>query len=98
MATEIISLIVRCQLNQLNQTLDLQVERVDTGEQIHLHEGVFLLRVFSDDTATHTRCLIRHLASGREAFVQGGPHLNDFIQKVLLVDHDPPTPSKPEPA
>ncbi len=97
MANEIISLIVSCQLNQLNQTLALQVVRVDTGEQIHLHEGVFLLRIFSDDTTTQTRCLIRHLASGREAFVQGSPNLSDFVQKALLDDHDlQPVKTEPE--
>ena len=57
-----------------------------TAEEIHLNDGTFLVRVLIDRGRLMERCLIRHIPSGREAYVQGGPGLSGFIKDSLLGD------------
>ncbi|GAC1656736.1 MAG: hypothetical protein NVS4B7_01020 [Ktedonobacteraceae bacterium] len=64
----------------------MQVVRTDTAEEVRLDSGSFLLRISVDEAALVERCLIRHIASGREVYVQSGPGLRTFIKSCLLAD------------
>ena len=84
MSSKTFSIIVRCWYDQQVDATQLQVVRVDTAKNVRLGDGSFLLRISLDETAPLGRCFIRHLASGREAYVQGGPNLQAFIKDCLL--------------
>jgi hypothetical protein len=73
----------------LTNTNQLKVVRVDTNEEVHLSDGSFLLRISRDEHTSVQRCLIRHIASGREAYVQGGSNLRAFIKACLLSNSEP---------
>src|SRR5438874_6832774 len=77
-----------------NETTQLRVVRVDTGQALNFSESSFLLRIWLEENGTALRCLIRHIASGREAYIQSGPNLQDFVKACLLPDSnpDPATP------
>jgi len=62
----------------------LQVLRIDRPEEVRLTNGSFLVRVTIDKQLSTERCTIRHVASGREAIVQGGPGLSAFVEACLL--------------
>jgi hypothetical protein len=70
--------------------MQVRVIRNDTAEEVQLKDGMFLLRIWSDNNGRVERCLIRHLASSREAFIQGGPKLRDFVKACLLNDDAQP--------
>ncbi len=70
--------------DELVSATHLKVVQVDTGEEVQLSDGSFLLRISHADNASAERCLIRHLASGQEAYVQGGAKLRTFIKTCLL--------------
>ena len=89
MSSKTFSIIVRCWYDQQADATQLQVVRVDTAKNVRLGDGSFLLRISLDETAPSGRCFIRHLASGREAFVQGGPSLHAFIKDCLLNSGEP---------
>lgn len=63
-----------------------------TAQDVQLREGSFLLRISTDEQAGIERCLIRHIASGRETYVQGSLSLREFV-KLCLLDDNPPTPT-----
>ena len=90
MDSEVLSYLVRCWHEVQTDTTHLQVIRVDTGEEVRLDDGTFLLRIFTDVQASSLRCLIRHLASGREAYIQSGWAMQSFVQACLLAQ--PPAP------
>jgi hypothetical protein len=73
-----------------HNTNRLRVVRVNTGEEVVLGKSSFLLRLFVDDTTAIERCLIRHLMSGREVYIQSGSSLQAFIKSCLLNDDTPP--------
>lgn len=79
-----ISFIVRCHYDATTGNTQLQVVRVDTGQEICLSDATFLLRIMPNKQATVKRCYIRHISSGREAYIQGGPKLVSFIRTCLL--------------
>ena len=79
-----LSYLVRCWHDAQGEATHLQVTRVDTGEEVYLNDGSFLLRIFTAANAASLRCLVRHLASGREAYIQSGPALQVFVQACLL--------------
>jgi hypothetical protein len=89
MSSKTFSMLVRCWYNPKADATQLQVVRADTAEEIRLTDGNFLLRISVDEATSVGRCFIRHLASGREAYVQGGPNLNTFIKDCLLKDGEP---------
>ena len=91
MSTEIAAFILQCWHEQNSNRL--RVVRVNTGEEVVLGKSSFLLRLFVDDTTAIERCLIRHLMSGREVYIQSGSSLQAFIRSCLLNDDAPP----PEP-
>jgi len=84
MSREIFSLIVSCEYNSQADALQMRIVRVDTGEAMRLRDGSFLLRCSMIGQTMAQRCLIRHIASGREAYVQVGSGLRDFIKDCLL--------------
>ena len=82
-------MLVRCWYDLQTEATQLQVVRADKAEEIRLEDGNFLLRISVDEATCIGRCFIRHLASGREAYVQGGPNLHTFIKDCLLKDGEP---------
>jgi putative intracellular protease/amidase len=62
----------------------LKVVDVDTTEEILLGNSSFLLHFWTEGM-TVRRCLIRHLPSGREAYLQSSSGLYDFIKTCLFL-------------
>jgi hypothetical protein len=83
---------VQCWYEAETGATRVKVERIDQQEEIQLNDGTFLVRVTFDRGQLVQRCFIRHLASGREAYVQGGPGLSTFIRDSLLAS---PRAAKP---
>lgn len=98
MRNESFSVIVWLQHDQLTNATQLKMVRVDTSEEVHLSDGSFLLRLWRDEDTAVERCLLRHIASGREAYVQGGRNLRDFVRACLLNSEGagPPVTNTPE--
>jgi len=84
MASEVFSFIVFCSHDLLTDSTRVRMVSVSTGKDVPLSDGSFLLRISFDEDASVLRCFIRHIASGREAYVQSGPNLRAFIQDCLL--------------
>jgi len=84
MSAETLSFTVRCWYDPKLDSTRLQVLRVDDAEEVHLANSSFLVRVTADPHGLVERCLIRHVATGREAYVQGGPGLSSFVKECLL--------------
>ncbi len=91
MSSNTFSLIVKCWYDSQTDSTHLQVLRTDTAEDVHLGSGTFLLRISVEEAASVERCYIRHIASGREAYVQGGPSLRAFVKTCLLNGGSPET-------
>lgn len=84
MSTETFSAILWCWRDLQTDAFQLRVVRVDTGEEVRLNDGSFLLRVSMDTDASVLRCFVRHMASGREVYVQSGLGLREFVKACLL--------------
>jgi hypothetical protein len=84
MSAETFSVILWCWHDLRTDALQVRVTRVDTGEEVHLDDGSFLLRISMDANASVLRCLVRHTTSRREAYVQSGLGLREFIKDCLL--------------
>lgn len=91
-----LSVMIQCWRDTESGETRLRVERIDRREEINLSDGTFLVRIAIDSGRLMERCLIRHIASGREAYVQGGPGLSGFIRDSLLADTGDPTPTERE--
>jgi hypothetical protein len=78
------SITIRCWHDVQTGIIQLRLVRVDTGEEVPIKDGSFLLRTSKDANRSLVRCYIRHIASGREAYVQGGLKLRAFIKDCLL--------------
>lgn len=98
MSDESFSLIVWNWRDLLTRVTHLKVVRVDTSEEVHLNTGSFLLRISRNENEAVERCYIRHIASGREAYVQGGPNLRAFVKACLLDNGVSEPASADEPA
>ena len=48
--------------------------------------SLFLIRLSTDTSKAVERCMIRHIASGREVYVQSGAGLSRFIRESLRPD------------
>lgn len=83
------SILVWCKPDLQSETTQLHVVRVDTGKAVNFSESSFLLRVWLEENGTVLRCLIRHIASGREAYIQSVPNLRAFVTACLLLDSSP---------
>jgi hypothetical protein len=77
-------MLVWCRNDPQTDVIQLRVVSVSTGEDIRFKDAGFLLRISIDTDTSVVRCMIRHIASGNEAHVQGGPTLRAFIQANLL--------------
>ncbi len=86
MTKNVFSIIVRYWYDPQTDATRLQVMRTDTAEEVLLDSSSFLVRISVDETAKFERCLIRHIASGREIYVQSGPGLQSFIKSFLFAD------------
>jgi hypothetical protein len=84
MKNQAISFLVRCQYDAKADSAQLQIVRVDTAEKVRLRNGYFLLRISIDDTTLLVRCLVRHIPSGREVYLQSGSKIHDFLKACLL--------------
>jgi hypothetical protein len=101
--SEIFSIIIRCSLDTTTNTTQLHVTRTDTGEVVQLRDAAFLVRISIDRDVSLVRCHVRHLTSGREAYVQSSTQLESFILACLLEDDGtsdtstsgPQTPQEP---
>ncbi|HEY6407382.1 MAG TPA: hypothetical protein VIY29_07940 [Ktedonobacteraceae bacterium] len=100
MMNEVLSFFVWCRHDQQTDAMKLQVVSADTGNEVRLNEGSFLLRIFSLEDGTVQRCFIRHIASGREAYMQGGIQLRTFVKECMLQGREPASessvPEEPE--
>ena len=85
MEGEALSIIVQFWHDAQKNITQLRVVNVSTAEEVPLSDSSFLLRFWIEDE-TVERCLIRHLSSGREAYVQSGSGLQAFIKACLLND------------
>jgi hypothetical protein len=92
MINETFSVIVWCWYDQKADSTRIRLVRADTGENVPLRDGSFLLRISAEDEASLIRCFVRHIASGREAYVQSGANLRTFIKSCLLSDQEPEAP------
>lgn len=92
---EELSVIIWCWPDLQTKVTQLRVVNVTAGEEIHLNAASFLLRISVDATALVMRCYIRHMASGREAYVQGGQKLGTFVKDCLL-NRDESAPAAPD--
>jgi hypothetical protein len=89
MSSNVYSIIVKCWYDTQTGTTHLQVVRTDTAEEVSIGSSTFLLRITTDEAESVERCYIRHIASGREAYVQGGPSLRTFVKTCLLNGSSP---------
>ncbi len=78
------SVIIWCRLDPATNAIQLRMVSVATGEEVQLKSGGFLLRISIDMDTSVIRSHIRHIASGDEAYVQGGPNLRTFVKDCLL--------------
>jgi hypothetical protein len=83
-SSKIFSLLLHVWRDTQKDTFQTQMIRIDTAEAVQLKDGNFLLRVTINENKGTLRCLIRHLASGREVYIQSGPKLFAFVQDCLL--------------
>jgi hypothetical protein len=86
MTKSVFSIIVKYWHDPQTDATLLQVVRTDTAEEVRLDSSSFLVRISVDEAALVERCFIRHIASGREVYVQSGPGLQTFIKSCLLAD------------
>jgi hypothetical protein len=84
MSGETFSVIVWCWNDPQRGATHLLVVRADTAEEVHLRDGTFLLRISTDEHSRVERCFIRHIRSGRQAYIQSGPNLRAFVKDCLL--------------
>ena len=95
MSSNIFSIIVKCWHDRQTGATHLQVVRTDTAQEVRLGNSTFVVRISVEGAATMERCSIRHIASGREVYVQSGPGLRDFIKACLLNDGGSPETENP---
>lgn len=89
MENEEISIIAWYWLDLQTNATRLRVVSVATGEEVHLNDASFLVRISINAKASVIRCYIRHLASGREAYMQSGLGLRAFVKDCLLNNNAP---------
>jgi hypothetical protein len=88
MGNEEFSIIIRCWHDPQTDLTQIRLVHVDSGEEVLLKDGAFLVRISTDAKTLVVRCFIRHIASGREAYVQSGPKLHAFVKECLLTSEE----------
>jgi len=96
MGNEEFSIIIWCWHDLKTDITQVRLMSVDTNEAVPLKDGSFLLRISIDANTSVVRCFIRHITSGREAYVQGGPKLRAFVKTCLLCSSKPEESAPPE--
>ena len=94
MNADILSFIVRYWRDAQDHT-HIQVLSLD-NEELALVTGSILLRIWVEEPGHVERCLIRHLSSNREVYVQSGGSLKAFIQECVLAAKPPTSPDTPD--
>lgn len=84
MTTTSASFVIQCWHEQPTGIRLVRVVRVETEQTIPLATNSFLLRFTCSADGSIERCYMRHIASGRQAYVQGGPGLSAFVRECLL--------------
>lgn len=84
MKSDIFSVIVRCWYDPQAGTARLQVVDTGTTEQVKLSDASFVLRISTDVETSISRCHILHIASGHEAYIQGGSNMYAFVKAYVL--------------
>ena len=84
MNSDTFSVFVKCWREPPDDITRIQLTQVDSGDEVLLSNSTFLLRISYDEKTSIERCLIRHVASGREAYVQSGPNFRAFVVDCLL--------------
>jgi len=51
---------------------------------VPLQDGSFLIRISTDEKKKTPRYFIRHIGSGREAYLQGSSKFHAFVKDCLL--------------
>lgn len=90
MSSQKLSFIVWCWHDVQDRSTRLRVVQVDTAKEVALRDSSFLIRISIDEESLVERCLIRHLPTGRETYIQSGPGLRAFVDSCLIL-------SKPDP-
>lgn len=62
----------------------LLIQEAEAAQEVRLGPATFLVRIAIGQGRVMERCFIRHIASARETYVQGGPGLSRFVQDCLL--------------
>ena len=88
MSEDALAVILWCRHDPVTGGVQVRITRVDTAQNVRLRDGSFLLRMTTDEKASVQRCLIRHLTTGREIYVQSGPKLRAFIKACLLINNE----------
>jgi hypothetical protein len=84
MGNEEFSIIIWCWHDPQTDLTQIRLVCVDSGEEVPLKDGTFLVRILTGAKTSVVRCFIRHIESGREVYVQGGPKLRAFVKDCLL--------------
>lgn len=84
MSTETSSFLIHCWHDPQTGIAQVRVVHADTGEEVQLADGNYLLRVAIDPQTLVTRCFMRHIASGTETYLQGNKKLQAFVKHCLL--------------
>lgn len=86
MGEDALAVVLWCGHDPVIGGVQVRITRIDTAEDVRLRDGSFLLHITTDEKSSVQRCLIRHLASGREVYVQSGLKLRAFIKACLLIN------------
>jgi hypothetical protein len=85
------SFMIRCWREAHRSLISVQVLRSDGAQEVLLKDALFLLRFWVEGEQQVERCQIRHIESGREAYIQSGASLRAFLHDCLLAPHTPET-------
>jgi hypothetical protein len=80
-SAEGVSLIVRCRCELQRAAPDDRLQGT-----VDLESSLVLIRLSADTGEAVERCMVRHIASGREVYVQSGAGLSRFIRESLRPD------------
>ena len=84
MSTTTASFVIQC-WQALHTSIKLvRIVRIETEQTVPIATNSFLLRFTHSDDGRSERCYIRHIASGREAYLQGGLDMGNFVRECVL--------------
>jgi hypothetical protein len=84
MSTTTASFVIQCWQDLHPRNRLVRVVRIETEQTVPIATNSYLLRFMHTDDGRIERCYIRHIASGREAYLQGGPGLSNFVCECVL--------------